>query len=383
MTLGFGVGCLHWEVVDRTWSESRQADLLREMTPGYSDDLSEMLSAIPSLRDLSVQTSGWRYGPPLKEPVRTRPLGHTIHGGGGLWPHPSRGRVEFSLDVPRRVQQVLTPWVPQNMPETFKVLTDYDGRFPVTIVVTEGDYLGYSPSSGIAVVREFLASEMHQRFGSDAPLRLTMVAPSPMWLNGWFVAGREIPVGDVRTEWEIRSGYDQLTIRYSGDPAEEVSMFLHWFQTVASEFGLYYFLESEGAVERGLWKDVNTKLQKAVRLMDGTGVRAALRRTLSGGRHIRSASLSVLTAKSDSVQRLGASQRAVEKLYRELDHVPILEKRISLALDELATYEVPGLVDIAALLEARRSDNLQAASLAIGTIVGLAAGAGLSAALGA
>jgi hypothetical protein len=258
--LGFGVGCITWEVMrpvpageGPAWQGAHSA------MHHVRDRLPEMLAAIPSVQDVQVEGLGAirASGPSDREPTDPRRVPR-LHEGGPFWPHLASGSVKFSVNVPHRIQREVGLGVSLES-EMFGVLLSFEGPFPTMFVSMSIFNRTSRPSTGIVIVREFLAREFEQRFGPDADLQMVTMGPSPFWLEGWVLADAGAAT-DLEVTWvKNEKRYDNLEVRHSGTMNERDVLEL--FATRhAPEFGLYYEVVSEGLREGAAWAHVGDQL---------------------------------------------------------------------------------------------------------------------------
>lgn len=172
----FGIGCFSFEAPD--------ADLLLMANSSgqytihdWADDVEKALKSIPSLDDIVVE--GFRYvrGDHPKTwrdstTVQVQDLPRTgLHRGGELRPHPSSGRISFTVTIPLHVQKEVFAYAGERSGTRFGVDIHFSNGMPVAFVHSFTDES--DPALGVAIVREFLRHEFAQRVEANSPIRFT------------------------------------------------------------------------------------------------------------------------------------------------------------------------------------------------------------------
>lgn len=146
-------------------------------------------------------------------------------------PCPASGSVTFDVFIPARVQEEVFPLTKNSIVcEKFKVLVDYNGDFPMTLIKPgeplKGDKtLGFSHF--VPIVRNYLAS----RWPVAASLKFACMGPSPFHAEFYFRKGSENELKIEKTK-----GYD--LILYDG---ENISSFYKQIRAVLPNYYLFIY----------------------------------------------------------------------------------------------------------------------------------------------
>jgi hypothetical protein len=381
-TVTFGVGCYSFEAVGIDFQTLGN----ESGTYTFSDwlrDVQTALEALPSADNIVIE--GITAERPPARPSWRNQTDRDLksmddrdnHGGGDFVPHPVNGRIAFSLTIPVRTQQRVFPWREPIAGGHFDIDVRYGYGMPVAFVSTGSPV--DSPSSAVAIVREFLYSEFKQRASEVGPIRFTCMGPSPMW-NDFGLSPSPRESGSLLgVEVTDRPGYRQLDFKFNstmkGVFTKSFTPFDLLKATLQPELSLYYEIVSRGATISQRRRLIEIWLGELVESHRKTGLIAWASRLFRGD--ATTLALEVLSAKTDARSAVMAfSQERSEVEARSGLHA--FGSDFDREVSDLEEVESSDLENIVGLLSDRHARDLQIVSVVASSVLGGLVGAALT-----
>lgn len=382
----FGVGCFSFEAPN--------ADhLLMENPTGtysvhdWASDVERYLAALPSIDNIRVEGfRSVRGDHPLTWRDTTvaaiRQLDHDgSHHGGDLRPHPTVGRVSFTVTIPLRTQAEVMVYAEGRTGTRFDVDIRYGAGMPVAFVRTYEDQ--ENPSLAVAIVREFLLAEERARGNESSPIRFVAMGPSPLWSN----FGVRSPDPDINEDLEVElidnTGYNWVALR--ARQTESVSDRERAYDLVKARLqdaaSTYYEFISQGLVRYTTRRYIESALEDLVTAHRAHGPEAWLRRLWSGGSKANDLMLEILAVDLEQ-RRASESNNAAWSALEDSPGGAVLDPHVQRELRDGEEDYVAHTREVVGVLNSRHAKDLEIVAVVLASVLGGAVGAALTAIAG-
>lgn len=382
----FGIGCFSFE--------APKADHLLMQNPSgtytvhdWAADVERYLAALPSVDDIRVEGfRSVRGDHPLTWRDTTvaaiKTLDHDgLHHGGDLRPHPTLGRVSFTVTIPVRTQADVMFYAEGRTGTRFDVDIRYGPGMPVAFARAYADF--EDPSLAVAIVREFLRSEEAARSIEGNPIRFVAMGPSPLWSNFAMREPESALAEQLEVELRDGAGYNCVTIRARRtegitDRESAYALAKTRLQDAAST---YYEFVSQGLVRHTTRRYIEAELEDLVDSHRASGFRAWFKRLWSGGRKANDLMLEILAV---DLEQRRASESNVEA-WAVLESSPgakALDAHVKRELHHGPENYVLNAREVVEVLNARHGKDLEVVAVVLASVLGGAIGAALTAAAG-
>lgn len=376
----FGIGCYSFEAPgeDLLLMQNRKGSY---NVYRWAEDVEAALRMIPSLDNITLEgfryvrgdhRPTWRDGFALM--IRDDSADGGQHQGGDLRPHPSSGRIRFTVTIPQHVQRSVLALAESYKGTEFEVDIWYGDGMPVSFVrsVERTD----DPAISVAIVREFLRSEFEQRVNANSPIRFVFMGPSPMWTQcavGPPKEGAERPLEVTRHD-AVRYEFAAFTLQKTAEIMTTADAYEAVKSTLEEPMGRYYDLVSQTTLLRSHQRFIEFALEDLVELHRSRGFRAWSKRLLRGGTDVNDLMLEVLAAdvERQSVEAFAADRWAGSEV-AERAFGDLWEREGS---NRDYTDHVKS---VAEMLGARQSRSIELVTVLAASLLGGVAGASLTA----
>lgn len=384
--LVFGIGCFSFE--------APEADhlLIQKSSGSYSvhdwtADVERYLARMPSVDDIRVEgfqtvradrAYTWRD----TTLAAIESLEHDgMHHGGNLRPHPSRGRVSFTVTIPLRTQFEVMFFAEGRTGTRFDIDIRYGAGMPVAFVRSYEDF--DDPSLAVAIVREFLRAEEASRSFDDIPIRFVAMGPSPLWSNFVVCEPSRTTAEDLDVETSDEAGYNWVMFRArrTARIVDQERAYALVKENLHAAASTYYEFISQRLVTDTTRRFIESELEELVNVHRANGFKAWLTRLWNGRRKANDLMLELLAV--DLEQRRASESNA--DVWTSLEgsagakafHVHVKRE----LRDESQDY-VENARRVVEVLNARHTQDLEIVIVIVASVLGGAVGAGLTSVLG-
>lgn len=342
VTRQFAVGCFHFADVRDEFPEFDVSE--------YRIRVAKFLESIENITDIEVSEfrSVGVFDARGVYDLRDKPMpsGLVI---------PGSGRVSFNIYIPKRSQSEVFKEARLNC-ERFRVVTNYDSGFPVTIVESlERIPIDYGFTDFVPIIRQYIRKRNPEHDG----IRFLCWGPSPFHADFLFEVDPEYKGeahGEVRQD--KRLGYDDIFYKSSEDSDEEYNNFK---KIVVANAGIFYELEDLSNKLSLLEAEASMEMTAALdRLTEVNPVKRIWRNLFnSNKRALFAAYQAILEIEEEAESAHERFQRHSEALYGEGLGSELLGYAEEI-LDQLPTNvssKLSGAARLIELFETSRSNN--------------------------
>lgn len=349
----------------------------------WASDVESTLNSIPSLDEVVVSgfdavrgdnAPTWRN--PYEQILNDLPY-NSMHRGGRLRPHPVRGQIRFTVNIPAHIQSEVFPRYTPLAGNRFEVDIRYGYGMPVAFVrAPEGEV---SPSMSVAVVREFLRSEFETRLG-ESPIKFTCMGPSPMWNDCFVRWGASEQSQFVEVEIDDPPGYRQITfkIQHRSQGKTLTDAYERLKDEMQDELTYYYELVSRNSLLDLRDSFVESELGEIVAHHQRGGVRAWLWRRFVGERRTNNLLLEILATDSEHRRSMGSARSDWEEILAR-STFRAFDVAFERELNERLSDHLENARAVASLLNERHSRETQLVAVVFASLLGGVAGSAITA----
>ncbi|GAA1648446.1 hypothetical protein [Microbacterium flavum] len=302
----FGIGCYSFEAPgeDLLLMQNRMGTYT---VHSWAGDVEAALRMIPSIDKINLSgfhlvrgdhKSTWRDDFAMF--LRETSTDGGLHEGGDLRPHPSSGRIEFTVIIPEHVQRSVLPQAQVYNGTVFDVDIRYGGGMPVAFVrnVDVASDAANDPALGVAIVRQFLVAEFEQRVNAKSPIRFTFLGPSPMWTQCAVLAPNEEAEEELAVTHHdaVRYSFAAFRLKKSAQVSTTADAYRVVKDELEESLGEYYDLVSRSAALDKHQRFIEFSLEALVEVHRARGIRAWTKRLFQGNTHVNDLMLEVLAA---------------------------------------------------------------------------------------
>jgi hypothetical protein len=307
---------------------------------------------------------------------------------------PTIGRVEFTLAIPKRIQDELNPL---SLPfpdagERFRIITLLEFHGPATFVFCEDSIEdARAGTSAVFYVREFLQRELAR---SSHSARLVSIGPSPfhadlkvVWDSSpsQDITSSEPPLdpekppvrGYIDPRTNKRPWGTEIEIvcrpRVATDPFEMVTEIV--LTALAKELSLFYQLVRDTDERRELANELAERAGDLVGLHRTEGLKGALTRLFKTAPAARDLMLDAITAETMQREHEMQGREAINDLYSSIYGWKLFANDLDSQLKEDFSPLVDAARKTGELLEGSRKKEYEIMILSASTLLGAAAGA--------
>jgi hypothetical protein len=356
--IAFAMGCLAFR--------HDQAPPFKLAWKDYLKNLEAGLSAIPNLEDLKIT-----YLRPTWESLNLTSVEKPMREGGDLFPPLDQTglSVRFRLHIPRRLHESLSHgWVSNDASEDYLVISSVDFYGPSAVVVPET--FTTDPSHGVVLVREFLSQELSR---SELPIRLDYLGPTPFH-SDCFMEGADSIGSQLRSQVKHRTGYDERTYQFDSDiyPDARTAMD-NLLQDLLPELSLYYSLVLGDRQLFHRWQALQGKASSLSELVKQSGWVGLWNRMRKTSRGIADLSIDLAEFEASVVFSSSAFAQSCDEFYTG-DGLYSIQSEIEHLRSQTSPMPTDPMSRIVELAESRHSRRVEAASLALASVLGGAVG---------
>ena len=363
-----GIGCLHFAF------RSRSSETISYKA--YLDDVKATLESIPAVGEVSINAH------PRMEQRQLHGLTNisSIKDARGCFPPwLYTSRLEFSLFIPRRVQDDLvtrlSPGVPKTQTEQFKVrLLGSLFEFPVAFVQPYSPSGIPTPSDAIVVVSEFLQNQLNE--GDSKKLILECLGPSPLhadiYLFDVSAVGDQGSDSLFTVSYVPKEGYDNvligINVKQLQDRTDRIDMFV---REAADELALYYIIFQDQQVRMHEWHTISKPLATLAGLLRARGFRSVIEWFYRTSGLINEITTSLFEFQARRIRREDYIREHYASVYGPQRAYPFFKEIVGKEMKQESSYPIKEIAELAQFAESRRTVSLQ---LLVNIIVGILAG---------
>lgn len=327
MTRAFGVGCFHFGYRRKAPFEFTVSDFMTE--------LEKALGSVQSIGEISATYSeSFDYSVNVEDEWKSL-------GDGHLFPHILFLRVDFSVFIPARIQDIIIPGESiSNLTTTerFRVSIRHGFYGPVSYIECINPREECDPSSAVRLLREYMSKEFSKL---DSSVTFEFLGPSPFHAD-FYVQGDEAEDSEIRMEELKQRGYNRINFFHdSSSKPDEVLEFV--LDELTHELDLYYDIVRRRVEMMGKGEQLVeewSKLQMTVEQMPAFWKVPA---KIKLHRAARNLVLKVLTLKAEFAVNEREIARAVDDNYRK-GTVIYMEKYVRNEAEELLNYPLDSIL---------------------------------------
>ncbi|UUV28010.1 hypothetical protein NQK81_24635 [Amycolatopsis roodepoortensis] len=291
---------------------------------------------------------------------------------------PTRGSISFTISIPERIQQKFNPYSvaagrKYEIGTEFQVDTRYLFHGPVTFVECVNAPPGTLASSAVALVREYLRSELQKLGGT---VELLVVGPSPFHADFRIktMPGAKPEEFDPINIQKAR-GFDICTFTFHQEAGIPLEILKRISQSIISdEFSLYYELVRDREIRSDQLQGIAIDLDILVDMHQTRGIKGVFRRLFRSSHKAREIILDILTAEAAEANAKRSNTQQLKELKEQPGRL-IYQDKLQDQIDTSFITELRALKESASMLESGRTKEFEVAVLSLATLLGAASGA--------
>ena len=246
-TRKFGVGCFDFRI-DRP--------VPFKLTPeDHLNTLQDALKKLNSLSNLSIEYSTAMAGDiEILEEIPSLRNGYSF-------PSLPFCQIDFSLFIPRRIQEELAIGEVNTETEIFLVTIRHQFHGPVAFVECKNAGPGCRPSQGVQLVRKYLSKE----FAKIDGVKFDTIGPSPFHMD--FYVHQSENVDEMEMIRTRQRGYDRFDIHVQ-DVLSPLDNLSEVFYELAGELDEFYNMQCKRVIQMRSWQALENDWRSLLELVE-------------------------------------------------------------------------------------------------------------------
>jgi len=292
---------------------------------------------------------------------------------------PTDGRIQFRINIPRRLHEKLGSWGDVDDTEAvteFNVDVRFEYHGPVVFVQSvDAPSSSYpSPSAGVILVREYLSKELEKL---AMGVTFQTIGPSPFHVE--FETSVH-PKEDMPENWPgpmaviKHPGYDLFRATFYGDfKIENALEFTQDF--LADELALFYDLTRVVLIRSMKLDLVRGSLEELIKFHQNRGVRALFSRVFRTSQRARRLLVDVLESEIEEVRAKQFGEEAIREQFSATNKSPQFAEKLRDVQELSYLEELRAIRESVSTLDSGRANDFEVFIISASTILGGIAGA--------